>query len=110
MHPSKLPGHVLAWSFLLAVSHLEAQVPYPCSWTGGSGGDWVSPQWSPQPLDFVIESGIPIPLITWPDNNRAIGSGDFVYVVAVPDGRVNLNNFITISALTVSGGAEVRLR
>lgn len=109
-HSPKLPGHALAWLSLTFAGQLAAQAPYPCTWAGGNGGDWVSPQWAPQPLDFIKESGIPIPLITWPDNNRAVGSGTFVYVPTIGDGRVNLNSTITVSAVGVNSGAEIRIR
>ena len=111
MNPLSSPRRLLACSLLIAVPPLAAQTPYPCSWAGGNGGDWLSFAWAPQPLDYIDEAGFPIPFPTWPDNDRAAGSGTFTYLVAVPNGRVNLGSgSITVATLAVSSGAETRLR
>jgi len=111
MNSSVTPRRWLVWSFCFAVPPLAAQTPYPCSWAGGNGGDWLSFAWAPQPLDYIDELGVPVPFPTWPDNDRAAGSGTFTYLVVVPDGRVNLGSgSVTVATLAVSSGAETRLR
>src|SRR5688572_28288410 len=105
------PCCLLVCSVWMAIPPLVAQTPYPCSWSGGNGGDWLSVTWAPQPLDYIDEGGFPIPLPTWPDNDRAAGSGTFTYLVTVPGGRVNLGSgSVTVATLAVSSGAETRLR
>lgn len=111
MNSSVTPRRWLLWSLCFAVPPLAAQTPFPCSWAGGNGGDWLSFAWAPQPLDYIDELGVPVPFPTWPDNDRAAGSGAFTYLVVVPDGRVNLSSdSVTVATLAVSSGAETRLR
>jgi hypothetical protein len=111
MNSSVSPRRWLVWSLWFAVPPLAAQTPYLCSWTGGTGGDWLSFAWAPQPLDYIDELGVPVPFPTWPDNDRAAGSGTFAYPVAVPGGRVNPGSgSVTVATLAVSSGTETRVR
>jgi hypothetical protein len=105
----KLRTTLLGLSFF-AVAVQAGNIPYPAAWSGGSG-DWFGLDWLPEPLDYVIELGIPIPYPTWPDNVRSSVAGlGFNYLVSIPYGSPRLDSSISIGTLALSTGAELRIR
>jgi hypothetical protein len=82
---------------------------FDAHWAGGSG-NWVGINWTPQPLDFTLELGVPVPWPTWPDNVRSstFGSG-YEYEVRIGGGSVSLDAPMTISGLDVGGSGELEI-